>query len=516
VNHDAGALKAAPAVTSFALLGTVVPMTGVPETVIQHGAVYVRDRKIVDVRDSSQPPPSGFPQGAPRISTGGVLYPGLFDLHNHLPYNIRALWNPLQRFDRRNDWLSLDEYHRNVSEPVQTIVHKGGHQLQMALVRYVETKLLLGGVTSVQGMGQDDSALFLGLLRNLEAPDDTGLAGTLAHVADLKAADVAKFASDLNSGKKMFYHLCEGLPGHDIEPYTFLQQQGFVRQNLVGIHSLALGPAEFQALAQLNSHVVWSPLSNCILYGNTIDVRQLVSSGVHFGIGSDWAPTGSRNILLELKVARLCSEHVQASLSAERLTAAVTRDAAEAAGWNNGLGSLEAGKLADLTVIAGNGLPFENLVAATEKDVQLVVIDGQPRYGDSAVMRQFPVPVKELEPVTVGGRSKSLYLTQPASPLNGMSFKQARQLVESALSNLADLRAHPRADSVAAGARSLVHLDMPVMPQLFALAPGQLLNSVPMDLPTVVDDHTYFDTLDGIAALPKFLTGANGLRRFYS
>ena len=54
--------------------------------------------------------------------------------------------------------------------------------------------------------------------------------------------------------------------------------------------------------------MVWSPFSNLLLYGGTADVARARQEGVLMALGPDWSPTGSKNLLAELKVARLVSE----------------------------------------------------------------------------------------------------------------------------------------------------------------------------------------------------------------
>ena len=69
------------------LLGKIVTMEG---AVIDQGAVYCRNGEIHRVQAAGETPPSGFEHAA-RIETGGVIYPGLIDLHNHLEYNVQTL-----------------------------------------------------------------------------------------------------------------------------------------------------------------------------------------------------------------------------------------------------------------------------------------------------------------------------------------------------------------------------------------------------------------------------------------
>jgi 5-methylthioadenosine/S-adenosylhomocysteine deaminase len=62
---------------------------GAPASVA--GAVYVDDHGLIAAVTPLDAEPAGF-AGAPRVAAGGVIYPGLIDLHNHLLYNTLPLW----------------------------------------------------------------------------------------------------------------------------------------------------------------------------------------------------------------------------------------------------------------------------------------------------------------------------------------------------------------------------------------------------------------------------------------
>src|SRR4051794_27166227 len=81
---------AAQSAPKLALRGEVVTMAG---SVVRHGVVYIEKGVIVAVQDAAEPAPAGFAQVRP-VATDGVIYPGLADLHNHLPYNVLSLWWP--------------------------------------------------------------------------------------------------------------------------------------------------------------------------------------------------------------------------------------------------------------------------------------------------------------------------------------------------------------------------------------------------------------------------------------
>ena len=74
---------------------------------------------------------------------------------------------------------------------------------------------------------------------------------------------------------------------------------------------------------------------------------------VPVALGSDWSPSGSRNLLAELKVARIVNRTLSPSPFTDReLVAMATRNPAKILGWENALGSLAAGHFADLLVVA--------------------------------------------------------------------------------------------------------------------------------------------------------------------
>jgi 5-methylthioadenosine/S-adenosylhomocysteine deaminase len=124
---------------------------------------------------------------------------------------------------------------------------------------------------------------------------------------------------------------------------------------------------------------------------------------VRIGLGSDWSPSGSKNLLGELKVAWLYSQHMLGGLFGARdLVAMATRDAAAIIKWHKALGALEPGKRADVVVIDGKlGDPYEALIKAKETSIRLVMINGIARYGVPQLMGALGA---EGQPLSVGGR----------------------------------------------------------------------------------------------------------------
>ena len=118
------------------------------------------------------------------------------------------------------------------------------------------------------------------------------------------------------------------------------------RNSLAGIHCAALRKQDFRVLGRQGASMVWSPLSNLLLYGDTAKVEEAKAAGVRIGLGSDWSPTGSKNLLGELKVAKLVSDARGTLFEDRELVAMATRNGAAILKWDKALGSIEAGKRA--------------------------------------------------------------------------------------------------------------------------------------------------------------------------
>src|SRR5262245_26710137 len=93
----------------LALAGRVVAMDDA-FSVRNDAIVYVTQGGIVAVQPRAQPAPAGF-AGVPVIETGGTIFPGLIELHNHLSYNALPLWSPVpKRFTNRGEWPNHKDY----------------------------------------------------------------------------------------------------------------------------------------------------------------------------------------------------------------------------------------------------------------------------------------------------------------------------------------------------------------------------------------------------------------------
>ena len=441
----------------LALAGRVVTMDDA-FTVKTNAVVYIDRGSIVAVENRSLPAPPGFDDVVP-VETGGTLFPGLIELHNHLSYNALPLWSPVPKlFQDRGQWPDHPDYRKLISGPM-TIVGEyrdaqGKPSLLAPLVRYVECKCLLGGVTTSQGIMLSSNAgiqrFYRGILRNVEHTDDPDLFEAQGRIADVDAKDARSFLARLKKEDSCFLlHLSEGVTKsgqtNSVARRHFLALQvapdeWAINDRLAGIHAAGLLSEDFDVLAQRGGAMIWSPLSNLLLYGATARVDAAKRAGVRIGLGSDWAPSGSKNLLGELKVAWLYSQHMlQGLFGARDLVAMVTRDAAAILKWHKALGTLEPSKRADVVVIDGKvGDPYEALIKSRETSIRLVMINGVARYGLPALMGALGPGGEALR---VGGKTRRLFLEQETGDpdVANVSLSAARSTLRAALHDLPEL-----------------------------------------------------------------------------
>lgn len=423
-----------------ALHGRIVTMDP-DDAVFDDGVIYLRDHTIVAVADADEPPPAGFEQVKVE-RTGATLYPGLIDLHNHLSYNVLRLWQVPKRYTNRDDWARHPDYRRLISGPMNVLGQTPGYPA--AIARYAECKCLLGGVTTSQGIAlfsnSGMSSFYRGFLRNPEVSDGPGFPAAHARIADVAAEDGERFMRLLRQKSALLLHLSEGTDARahkHFQALTLPSGEIAISPSLVGIHCVALKRRDFDLMAGKGASMVWSPLSNLLLYGKTANIKAAKKAGVNITLGADWSPSGSKHLLGELKVARAVSQAQGGLFSDLELVSMATRNAARAIKWHNVVGSLESGKRADLIAIKGTDKPaYAQLLDCRERDIVLVMIDGVRRYGLPKLMRG----ARHAETWTVGGSRRVFDLSGPVDgPLKPQGLRASTDLLRRGLRDLVDL-----------------------------------------------------------------------------
>jgi 5-methylthioadenosine/S-adenosylhomocysteine deaminase len=368
-----------------------------------------------------------------KIDVNGFVYPGLIDLHNHIPYNFLKLWPISKPFLDRYQWPRLERYKSEINLPTKLLALSN----PVELVKYVEVKALMGGSTSIDGYAKFSSKYAAWLLRNIEM-EPFGTLKPPIYQSVLKLSREEEFAATarkMASGNAFIYHLAEGTSPQLINELVDLESHGLLREKLVGIHCVAFGQDQWKKMGKNKAKLVWSPLSNLLLYGKTADVREAKRNGVLISIGSDWSPTGSKNILWELKVADLYNKNsLNGTFTDLELVEMITINPTRSVGFEDMLGSIRKGLVADLVVFEKKeNDPYRNLINAIEADLKLVVINGRPKYGDLELLNNFGL--SHVEKLSIGSVTKGIDISEPDVEFGDYTFTEVRNKLSQALAN---------------------------------------------------------------------------------
>jgi 5-methylthioadenosine/S-adenosylhomocysteine deaminase len=424
------------------LTGTIVTMDEA-QPVIEQGAVYVGDGRIIAVRRQTDPAPAGF-DGVQKVATGETIYPGLIDMHSHMAYNTLPLWSaagvPYAHHDRWPDEDRDPPYSTAVSWPAKVL----GQAAAEALIKYVEVKALIGGTTALQGAPRTTRPVQSWLVRIVDNEDfgsgtDRVLCAALQRSVEKLRTDSVKLRQD---GCVLIYHMAEGVVDSIVHrEFDELDAGGCLHPGLIGVHATALVPDDFSRwqtkVRAVNTEqrgtIVWSPFSNLWLYHTTTDVADAHSKGMRIALGSDWSPSGTKHVLGELKVADIVNrDRFHGAFTDAELCAMVTAnpgDAMAVAYPHNTLGRLRDGAEADLLVLERHHPdPHRNLIEATERHVRLVMVRGAPYYGTPGLMKATGAPPGD--PFSIDGRNRVLVVRRPGQADATLNWPEVRAALE--------------------------------------------------------------------------------------
>lgn len=195
-------------------------------------------------------------------------------------------------------------------------------------------------------------------------------------------------------GVRLHTHLAETLDEErfcqerfGVRPVDYLDELGWLGDDVWLAHCVHLSDAEIGRLGATGTGVAHCPNSNARLGAGIAPVADLVGAAVPVGLGVDGAASNEDGGLASemraaLQFARLAGG--PQALTAREALARATIDGARCLGRDDELGSLEAGKLADVALWRLDGLegagiddPVAALVLGSTQAVELLLVGGR-------------------------------------------------------------------------------------------------------------------------------------------
>ncbi len=395
----AGLLSAAPC--DLIVSARYVVTMDAQRRIIQNGAVAIRADRIVAAGTKADIDRAWQPKK--RIDRpNAIVTPGLINTHTHAAMSLfRGIANDVNLQDWLNNFIFPAEA-KNVSPD---FVRWG--------TRLASLEMLLSGTTTFTDMYYFEDVV-------AEAAKEAGIRGVLGEtiirfpVADAKTpeeglqyaekflvrfkgdplivAAVAPHAPYTNKDETLkaaralankynaplVIHLSETKKENDdmqtarhMSPTEMLNGLGVFNGRTVAAHGVWLSDKDMTILKAHNVGVAHNPGSNMMLASGTAPVPELLKRGIAVGLGTD-GPAGSNNDFdmmeemdLAAKLQKLVRNDPQA-LSAKQSFEMATIGGARVLGLEKEIGSLEAGKRADLISIdldAPNAVPMYDVYA---------------------------------------------------------------------------------------------------------------------------------------------------------
>jgi cytosine/adenosine deaminase-related metal-dependent hydrolase len=399
-----------------------------PDGVIAHGWLDIVKGRILHV-ETQRPDELAKLPGTQILETNDLIFPGFIDLHNHPTFNVFPRWTPPHKFSNRYAWRDWHVYQQQLESKGYALA--GDPTAFCDIDEYVEVKALIGGTTSIIGLGSNDPAhsspdCLRGLVRNLDhytgfygpGLDHERIANSIGILPrDMNAQTAATRARQIENGTLdlLAIHIAEGLPTdpESAQELDLLEARGLLTRHTALIHAVGLSPSQLARVHRAGSSIVWSPRSNFELYGATANVDAAFREGVTISLAPDWSPSGSDNMWEEIQYARQVSDRDLGGLFSNRqLVEMASFVPARVAFIDDKVGALAPGMFADLFLVhmpnespGSLKSPYDTIVAQDITAVDLVMIDGVVLYGKPELLKSLHL---ETEPLTICGTEKAL------------------------------------------------------------------------------------------------------------
>lgn len=395
--------------------------------VLERTSVAVRDGRIEAVLPSDQAT-MRFPDYREIRLERHALIPGLVNAHTHAAMSLmRGMADdlPLMRWLKEHIWpaeakLVSHEFVRDGTLLACEEMLRGGVTCFNDMYFFPEAALeaaLEAGMRAALGAiviefpsvyaSDPDDYLRKGLALRDRYGEHELLSFCIAPHAPYTVSDdsftkVARLAAELDVPVHLHVHETEdevarSVAEHGVRPLERLRRLELLGPNLIAVHAVHLLEAEIALLGRHGCSVAHCPSSNLKLASGIAPVAALLAAGVNVALGTDGAASNNRlDMFQEMRQAALLGKAAArdaAAVPARAALRAATMGGALALGLNKTIGSIAAGKSADLVAVRLDGPelspcyePVSHLVyAAGREHVTHVWVAGRALVVDGAL-----------------------------------------------------------------------------------------------------------------------------------
>ena len=397
--------------------GTIITMDG-SHRIIENGAIAVQKGEIVKIGTATELRGTRAKQSI--NAAGKVIIPGLINTHTHVPMSLfRGIADDLDL----NEWLTKYIFPAEAKNVNEAFV-RAGTRLGLA-------EMIRGGTTTYCDMYYFEDAIadetkragVRGVLGetviDFPVADNKTWAEAMSYtqryinkwkndplivpaiaphapytVSEAHLKEVRALSDQLNAA--VVTHVAETKKerddikkDHGDTPAKYLNRIGFLTNRVIAAHSVFVTDEEIDIFKRIGVGVAHNPQSNMKLASGVAPIPQMLSKDVAVGLGTDGAASNNDlNMWEEMDTAAKLHKEFTGDpkvVTAEQAFAMATIGGARALHLDKLIGSIEAGKRADIVLVDWNTIdqvPFYNyysaLVYVTKaNNVSTVVINGR-------------------------------------------------------------------------------------------------------------------------------------------
>jgi len=169
----------------------------------------------------------------------------------------------------------------------------------------------------------------------------------------------------------------------------YLHELGILDERFHAVHAVQVSPEEMRLFASAHANIIHNPISNAYTGAGVAPIPEYLRLGCNVALGTDGpASGGNHDFLQSMKFTALIHKGFRRDPTVMRVSEILemaTINGAKALGMEGEIGSLEAGKRADLIILDLHKPhtvyvhdPIANLVyAATSENIETVIVDGE-------------------------------------------------------------------------------------------------------------------------------------------
>ena len=232
-------------------------------------------------------------------------------------------------------------------------------------------------------------------------------------VSDTSFERIATLSAQLDLPIHLHLHetlgeIQDSVKQYGVRPIQRLHRLGLLGPNLIAVHAVHLDADEVDLLAEQGCSIAHCPTSNLKLASGIAPVAAMSRRGLRIGLGSDGAASNNRlDLFREMNHAALLAKVDSGDatvLDAHSVLRMATLDGAAALGQEQRIGSLLAGKQADLCAVRLDDpslLPCFNPAAhlvhvAGREHVSHVWVAGEARVADGRLLGTDPAELLDI------------------------------------------------------------------------------------------------------------------------